>query len=204
MSAPTEMWRGIDDHDRDDKKKNQEPPEKSPRPGSSIGSRLDWADAEKKRETAARDLETHFHLTGLTEEDLIPVFDRTDGPAITLNDVVDYLDCSPMVGKRLLDKLYEQGRVDRRRAGNTTIWWLKEDNLLNRLDPEVKEELKEYKRGRESLAETFERIRGSPPPDLLRSIVGDIEMDGERAKEKIREKRERGRETRKDLRERFE
>jgi hypothetical protein len=51
------------------------------------------------------------------------VFDRVRGPVVTSSDVAEHLDCTTETARRKLKELYEQGAVDKRTTGRTTVWW---------------------------------------------------------------------------------
>jgi len=63
----------------------------------------------------------------VTLEGVLGVFDRVDGPVITSSDVADALECTTEAARQKLTRLYDQGRVDKRKTGRTTVWWRADD-----------------------------------------------------------------------------
>ena len=59
----------------------------------------------------------------ITLDDVLGVFDQVRGPVVTSSDVADALDCTTEAARQKLTRLYDQGRVDRRKTGRTTVWW---------------------------------------------------------------------------------
>lgn len=60
-------------------------------------------------------------------DDVLGVFDRVEGPVVTSGDVADTLGCTTETARRKLKVLREQGVVDSRLAGRTTLWWRTDD-----------------------------------------------------------------------------
>ena len=56
-------------------------------------------------------------------EDVLDVFDAVDGPAITSSDVAEYLECTTEAARQKLQRLVEDGTLDRRKTGRTVIYW---------------------------------------------------------------------------------
>lgn len=56
-------------------------------------------------------------------DDVVGVFEAVRGPAITSSDVAEELDCSTEAARQKLSRLYDQGSVDKRKSGRTTLWW---------------------------------------------------------------------------------
>jgi hypothetical protein len=56
-------------------------------------------------------------------EDVLGVFDAVRGPVITSSDVADQLDCTTEAARQKLTRLYDQGKVDKRKTGRTVVWW---------------------------------------------------------------------------------
>lgn len=63
----------------------------------------------------------------VTTADVMRVFESVDGPAITSTDVADELDCSKEVARERLGELADEGRIERRKAGRTVLWWATTD-----------------------------------------------------------------------------
>jgi len=51
------------------------------------------------------------------------VFDQVRGPAVTSSDVADALDCTTEAARQKLQRLYDRGEVDKRKAGRTVLYW---------------------------------------------------------------------------------
>ena len=60
----------------------------------------------------------------VTLDDVLGVFERVEGPVVTSSDVADALDCTTETARRKLKQLRDEGLVDSRMAGRTTVWWL--------------------------------------------------------------------------------
>lgn len=59
----------------------------------------------------------------VTLDAVVSVFEEVRGPVITSSDVSEALDCSTESARQKLTQLYEEGRVDKRKTGRTTVWW---------------------------------------------------------------------------------
>lgn len=77
--------------------------------------------AERKRADSGQFVET------VTLEDVLAVFDAVRGPVVTSSDVADALGCTTEAARQKLTRLSDQGRVDRRKTGRTTVYWRTED-----------------------------------------------------------------------------
>lgn len=71
----------------------------------------------------------------VTLEAVLGVFDQVRGPVVTSSDVADALDCTTEAARQKLTRLYDQGRVDRRKTGRTTVWWRTGDEPARTEDP---------------------------------------------------------------------
>jgi len=58
---------------------------------------------------------------------VLDVFDQVAGPVITSSDVADALDCTTEAARQKLTRLYDQGRVDKRKTGRTVVYWRTDD-----------------------------------------------------------------------------
>jgi hypothetical protein len=67
--------------------------------------------------------ETGQFVETVTLENVLSVFEQVRGPAVTSSDVADQLDCTTEAARQKLTRLYDQGKVDKRKSGRTTIWW---------------------------------------------------------------------------------
>jgi hypothetical protein len=68
----------------------------------------------------------------VTLEGVLGVFDRVDGPVITSSDVADALECTTEAARQKLTRLYDRGRVDKRKTGRTTVWWRADEDRADR------------------------------------------------------------------------
>jgi hypothetical protein len=59
----------------------------------------------------------------VTLDAVTSVFEKVRGPVITSSDVAEVLGCSTEAARQKLKQLYEEGRVDKRKSGRTTVWW---------------------------------------------------------------------------------
>jgi predicted ArsR family transcriptional regulator len=60
-------------------------------------------------------------------ENVLDVFDEVRGPVITSSDVADALDCTTEAARQKLARLYEEGKVDKRKTGRTVVYWLSDN-----------------------------------------------------------------------------
>lgn len=63
----------------------------------------------------------------VTLDGVLGVFDAVRGPVITSSDVADALDCTTEAARQKLTRLYDQGRVDKRKTGRTVVYWRVDD-----------------------------------------------------------------------------
>jgi len=71
----------------------------------------------------------------VTLDAVLGVFDQVRGPVVTSSDVADALDCTTEAARQKLTRLFDQGRVDRRKTGRTTVWWRTGDEPDRTEDP---------------------------------------------------------------------
>jgi len=64
----------------------------------------------------------------VTLEDVAGVFDHVRGPVITSSDVANQFDCTTESARQKLTRLYDQGRVDKRKTGRVVVYW-RTDNV---------------------------------------------------------------------------
>lgn len=139
----------------------------------------------------------------ITESDVLRIFNEVRGPAVTVDDVTTRLNCSPEIAERYLEKLVETGSVEKRTSSGVSIWWVRKNNPLGKLDDDVLKRLNDFKRGDETLIETYRRIRGSPPPELLKEIIADIKLDADGIEKAINEKQAMNRNDRDEIKDWF-
>ncbi|WP_132057532.1 hypothetical protein [Halorussus amylolyticus] len=73
-----------------------------------------------------------------------------------------------------------------------------------RVSERFHEVVKAHKRGDETMEDALRRLMGGPSPDALAEIIGESDETAAEMREAIKQKRDRGRERRADIRERFE
>lgn len=73
-----------------------------------------------------------------------------------------------------------------------------------RVSDEYHEILTAHNRTGETMEETLRRLTGGPDPEVLATIVGTPDETATEVRDAIERKRERGRDRRRELRERFE
>lgn len=56
-------------------------------------------------------------------KDVFAVFDQVRGPVVTSSDVADALDCTTEAARQKLTRLYDQGKVEKRKTGRTVVYW---------------------------------------------------------------------------------
>ncbi len=62
----------------------------------------------------------------ITLDGVLDVFDEVRGPVITSSDVSDALGYTTEAARQKLTRLYDQGRVDKRKTGRTVVYWRRE------------------------------------------------------------------------------
>ncbi|QCS44719.1 hypothetical protein FEJ81_20770 (plasmid) [Natrinema versiforme] len=82
-------------------------------PIGSIGTDM----SDRERTDSGQFVET------VTLEDMLDVFDNVRGPVITSSDVSDSLECTTEAARQKLTRLYDQGRVEKRKTGRTVVYW---------------------------------------------------------------------------------
>lgn len=153
-------------------------------------------------------------------EEILDYLENIDGPAATTEEIANKLGCSTKGVYEQLTDLHTKSLVEGRNSGNATLWW-KEKNKstqntesrsqeeaereeITQIPKSLKEIVAEHKEESESIEEAFRRLRGNPTPEILADILGD---ESSQAKKKMRkaieQKREKGRERRKNIRDRF-
>jgi hypothetical protein len=59
----------------------------------------------------------------VTLSDVLGVFDAVEGPVITSGDVASATGCSNDSARRKLERLYDRGRVGRRKTAGRVVYW---------------------------------------------------------------------------------
>ncbi len=62
----------------------------------------------------------------LTDKGVFDVLDAVDGPVVLSADVAEYFGCSTTTAREKLEQLYDDGRLDRRKASQRIIYWRSE------------------------------------------------------------------------------
>lgn len=71
----------------------------------------------------------------MTEQDILKVFDAADDPFLTASELADALSVSRDAVYRRLEKMREEGLVDKKKTGARAVgWWA---TVAPRLAPEV-------------------------------------------------------------------
>lgn len=71
----------------------------------------------------------------VTLSDVLGVFGAVDGPVVTSGDVAAVTGCSDDSARRKLDRLQEQGLVDRRKTAGRVVYWKRDDADPAPVDP---------------------------------------------------------------------
>jgi hypothetical protein len=71
-----------------------------------------------------RDDTTGLYTEKAPLDAVLDIFGQVRGPVVTSSDVAEYLDCTTETARRKLKELYDQGVVDKRTTGRTTVWWV--------------------------------------------------------------------------------
>jgi hypothetical protein len=97
------------------------------------------------------------------------------------SDVADALNCTTEAARQKLQRLYDQGRVDRRKTGRTQVWWFTGGERITpdeRAGTEHAESVRE--RGETAVEDTPDKSDTSPatatqtPDDGLQTLVEDV------------------------------
>jgi hypothetical protein len=68
--------------------------------------------------------------------DVLGVFDTVEGPVVTSGDVASATGCSRDSARRKLDRLYDRGRVGRRKTAGRVVYWRLAGADPNPVDPD--------------------------------------------------------------------
>lgn len=68
--------------------------------------------------------------------DVLAVFDEVDGPVVTTGDVADATGCSSDSARRKLGRLYDQGRLGRRKTAGRIVYWRLDATDSNPVNPD--------------------------------------------------------------------
>jgi hypothetical protein len=67
--------------------------------------------------------ESGKYVETVDPDTVLDVFSNVRGPVITSSDVSDALDCTTEAARQKLSRLYDEGKVDKRRTGRTVVYW---------------------------------------------------------------------------------
>ena len=201
LSNPVSAWREVDRHPKGDASTGSSNIERNAGEEEHRPEKKGWESGENK-ELVYNAVKNWLGLD-IDESDVLDVFDEVEGPALTVDDITTRLNCSPEVAENHLETLVEGGQVEERTSSGVTIWWIREDHPLNRLDQDVVDKLRDYKRENERITETYHRIRGSPPAELIKEIVAEIDLDADALEAAIKEKQKTNRRNRDEIRDFF-
>ena len=59
----------------------------------------------------------------MTEAEIMDLLDRVPGPVIATTDVAEHFDSTTEGARRKLNDLCDEGVLDRRKVGNTRVYW---------------------------------------------------------------------------------
>lgn len=123
---------------------------------------------DRKRSDSGQFIET------VTLEGVLDVFNRVRGPVITSSDVSQEFGCTTEAARQKLTRLYDQGRVDKRKTGRTVVYW-RTDSDLDQV--ELEEAI-----DRRHTDESFDEIEANPEPEPpvstpIDQLVDDVADD---------------------------
>jgi predicted transcriptional regulator len=89
-----------------------------------------------------RDMPREFDESGqfkttTTLDDVLAAFDAVDEPVVLTSDIAEAANCSQESARQKLTRLFDQGRITRRKFGRQIVWW--------RIPPEEAEERPEQR-----------------------------------------------------------
>ena len=64
----------------------------------------------------------------ISDSEIIFLFENSVEPVLTTSEVADELDFTLTGARKRLYSLEEEGVLKMKRAGNSPVWWLDEDN----------------------------------------------------------------------------
>lgn len=74
----------------------------------------------------------------ISEQDILKAFDVTDDPFLTATEIADQLPVSRQAVNYRLEKMFEKGKVDKKKTGARSVgWW---STVAPRLSDEAKEQ----------------------------------------------------------------
>jgi len=140
------------------------------------------------------------------KEDVLDLFERTEGNTLTGKDLETDLGYPKWFANLILKDLLRVNIVTSRKSGNITLWTKTSPVHVDKLPRELSAILEDFSDEGESIEEAYVRMKGCPHPDLLSEIVGENSVTGwdEEVYKNIRKRRERGRERRYRIQDRFE
>jgi hypothetical protein len=175
---------------------------------------------------SALDSRTEIHKGGTsldegTFEHLKTLFEESESPAVTTEEVAEFLGCSTSEATQRLIELEHKDKVDHSQSGKTTLWWPVEDIQEQKSDDEndlpeylqkgvekskqdIREWVRRHQKEDESMEDAYERIRGKPSLEDIREVVSTSDFDAESFREAINKKEKSVNESKKDLRNVFE
>jgi hypothetical protein len=126
----------------------------------------------------------------VTLDGVLGVFDAVRGPVITSSDVADALDCTTEAARQKLTRLYDQGRVDKRKTGRTVVYW-RTDDTDDESDREAVETTPGERADRSPARDADAQAGGQTAPgDTARDDAPEDLLDGWRPGRSPGEKRE--------------
>jgi len=80
-------------------------------------------DAQQQPDMARERDDSGQYVETVGPDDVLDVFTHVRGPIITSSDVSGALDCTTEAARQKLARLYDQGKVDKRKTGRTVVYW---------------------------------------------------------------------------------
>jgi len=79
-------------------------------------------DMTRERDDSGQYVET------VSPDAVLDVFDHVAGPVITSGDVADALGCTTEAARQKLLQLHKDGKLGKRKAGRTLVYWRVDDD----------------------------------------------------------------------------
>ncbi|MDB2223458.1 hypothetical protein PM023_02070 [Halorubrum ezzemoulense] len=64
----------------------------------------------------------------ISDSEIILLFENSEEPVLTTSEVADEFDFTLTGARKRLYSLEEEGVLEMKKAGNSPVWWLYEDN----------------------------------------------------------------------------
>jgi|GEM_PF-3228880 len=90
---------------------------RGPKSGSEDGNH------RRGRERSRQRNERGQYVDKMSESEILALLERLPGPVIATTDVAEHFDSTTEGARRKLNDLCDQGVLDRRKVGNTRVYW---------------------------------------------------------------------------------